>query len=248
MGPSVVAAIVGAIGDYRFTPESYLESVVAEIPGYDELQARTAQASAARPASRILDLGVGTGETARRVLELHAGARLVGIDASAEMLARARELLPDAELHVRRLEEALPEGPFDLVVSALAVHHLDAAAKHDLFRRVREVVVAGGAFVLAAGVVPDRAEAAVTSLTHAGPSTVPKKVGPPPIRPSSPRKPQLGGSASPDSGAQMPKPSVALWSPKPMIRPSARLSSSRAADWPIARPSEKLWRPIPTAM
>jgi len=165
MGPSVVAAIVGAIGDYRFTPESYLESVVAEIPGYDELQARTAQASAARPASRILDLGVGTGETARRVLELHPGARLVGIDASAEMLARARELLPEAELHVRRLEEPLPEGPFDLVVSALAVHHLDAPAKRDLFRRIREGAVAGGAFVLADVVVPERAEDAVTPLT-----------------------------------------------------------------------------------
>ena len=160
-----MGGIVGAIGEYHFTPESYLESVVAEIPGYDELQARTAHATAARPASRILDLGLGTGETARRVLELHPGAQLVGIDASAEMLARARELLPEAELHVRRLEEPLPEGPFDLVVSALAVHHLDAAAKRDLFRRVHEVLVTAGTFVLADVVVPRPGEEAVTPLT-----------------------------------------------------------------------------------
>src|SRR5207237_1165504 len=44
-------------------------------------------------------------------------------------------------------------------------HHLDAAAKRDLFRRVREVVVAGGVFVLADVVVPERAEDAVTPLT-----------------------------------------------------------------------------------
>ena len=41
-----------------------------------------------------------------------------------------------------------------------------------------------------------------------------------------PRKPQLGRSASPASGATIPKPSVALCRPKPMIRTSARLSSS----------------------
>src|SRR2546423_4806421 len=142
------------MGQCHFTPESYLESVVAEIPGYEELQARTAAATAAQQPARILDLGVGTGETARRVLELHPEARLVGIDASPEMLARARELLPDAELHLRRLEEPLPDGPFDLVVSALAVHHLDGAGKRDLFRRVHKALSADGTFVLADVVMP----------------------------------------------------------------------------------------------
>ena len=53
---------------------------------------------------------------------------------------------------------------------------------------------------------------------------------------------------SPDSGAQMPKPSVALWSAKPITSTIARLISSLAADWPIASPSEKLCRPMPVAM
>ncbi len=46
----------------------------------------------------------------------------------------------------------------------------------------------------------------------------------------------------------MPKPSVALCRPKPMISSRARLISPFAADWPMARPSEKLCRPMPTAM
>ena len=46
----------------------------------------------------------------------------------------------------------------------------------------------------------------------------------------------------------MPKPSVALWSPKPMIRTIARLISPWAPAWPIARPSEKLCSPIPVAI
>jgi tRNA (cmo5U34)-methyltransferase len=154
------------VTDFRFTPEGYLESMLEEIPGYVELQEETARATAGVPAERILELGIGTGETARRVLELHPGAHLTGIDSSPEMLDRAREELPAAELRTARLEEPLPEGPFDLVVSALAVHHLDSAGKADLFRRVADVLRPGGRFVLADVVVPERPDDAVVPLTE----------------------------------------------------------------------------------
>jgi tRNA (cmo5U34)-methyltransferase len=151
------------MADYRFVPEGYLESMLAEIPGYEELQEETARATEGLRAARILELGVGTGETSRRVLALHPGARLAGIDASAEMLAAAD--LPGAELRVARLEEPLPDGPFDLVVSALAVHHLDSAGKRDLFVRVAAVLPPGGVFVLADVIVPERPEDAVAPLS-----------------------------------------------------------------------------------
>ena len=77
---------------------------------------------------------------------------------------------------------------------------------------------------------------------------MPRNVGPPPISPSSARKPQLGFVPSPAIGPQMPKPSVALCSPKPMISVTARLILLAAAAWPIARPSPKLWTPMPTAI
>jgi tRNA (cmo5U34)-methyltransferase len=50
-------------------------------------------------------------------------------------------------------------------VSALVVHHLDSAAKADLFRRVAAVVRPGGRFVLGDVVVPERPEDAVIELT-----------------------------------------------------------------------------------
>ena len=50
------------------------------------------------------------------------------------MLAAAD--LPGADLRLQDLRDPLPDGPFDLVFSALAIHHLDAAAKADLFARV----------------------------------------------------------------------------------------------------------------
>ena len=89
---------------------------------------------------------------------------MVGIDSSEEMLAAARSLLPPdrVTLHYRRLEDPLPQGPFDLVVSALTVHHLPGDRKASLFERVAAVLRPGGRFVLADVVVPDDpAEAAI---------------------------------------------------------------------------------------
>src|SRR5262249_20598639 len=57
-------------------------------------------------------------------------------------------------LSVARLQDPLPAGPFDLVVSALAVHHLSGAEKADLFARVAAVLAPGGRFVLGDLVVP----------------------------------------------------------------------------------------------
>ena len=153
------------MAEFRFVPEGYLESMLEEIPGYEELQAETARATEGVRAGRILELGVGTGETSRRLLERHPGAHLTGIDVSPEMLEEARRRLPEADLRVARLEDPLPEGPFDLVLSTLAVHHLDAAGKADLFRRVAAALAPGGRFVLADVVVPERPEDAVIECT-----------------------------------------------------------------------------------
>ena len=84
----------------------------------------------------MLELGIGTGETTRRLLERHPGAAVTGLDSSPEMAFRAREL--GVEVRLARIEDPLPDGPWDLVISALAVHHLTDEGKRDLFRRVRE--------------------------------------------------------------------------------------------------------------
>ena len=152
------------MSQFHFDPDSYLAMMREDVPCYDELQDVVAAATAGLDVRRILELGTGTGETARRLLALHPGAQLVGIDSSEAMLAVARADL-SADLRVRRLEDRLPEGPFDLVVSALAVHHLEADAKRDLFRRVRQVLTPGGRFVLADLVVPERLEDTVTPAT-----------------------------------------------------------------------------------
>jgi len=149
---------------FHFDPGTYLEMVRAEVPDYEQLQEVVAEAASEIRADTILDLGTGTGETLRRVARRHPTARLIGIDESDRMLDVARKVVPAADLRVARLQDELPEGPFDLVVSALAVHHLDAPEKAALFRRVAARLVQGGRFVLADVVVPDDPNDAVTPL------------------------------------------------------------------------------------
>jgi tRNA threonylcarbamoyl adenosine modification protein (Sua5/YciO/YrdC/YwlC family) len=148
--------VAGALeGQFHFDPASYTEMIHADIPVYDEFQQVVVDASGSG-ASRVLELGTGTGETARRLLARHPDAFLVGVDESAAMLAAAREALPGdrVSLQVSAIEQPLPEGPFDVVASALCVHHLEGALKRDLFARVAEVLAPGGRFVLGDVIVP----------------------------------------------------------------------------------------------
>jgi tRNA (cmo5U34)-methyltransferase len=158
---------------FHFDPATYLEMIRAEVPAYDELQDAVAEATAGVHAGRVLELGVGTGETSRRVLDVHPEAELVGIDESTEMLAAVSADVV-ADLRVSRLQDPLPEGNFDLVVSALAVHHLDGAGKADLFARVAGRLRPGGRFVLGDVVVPDDPADVVTPIdgVYDQPSTI----------------------------------------------------------------------------
>jgi tRNA (cmo5U34)-methyltransferase len=163
-------------GQFHWDPDGYLAMVHSELPAYEELQDRTAEATRGIDCRTILELGTGTGETARRVLRVHTHAHLHGIDDSEAMLDAARDVLAgrDVRLEVARIEQPLPGGPFDLVVSALTVHHLDAEQKAALFARVAGALRPGGRFVLGDVVVPDNPADAVTPLRagHDKPSTV----------------------------------------------------------------------------
>jgi tRNA (cmo5U34)-methyltransferase len=150
------------MGQFHWDPDGYLEMVRAEVPDYDRIQDELALATDGIDARRVLELGTGSGVTSRRVLARHPHAHLTGVDSSEHMLAAAD--LPGADLRLQDLGDPLPEGPFDLVFSALAIHHLDAAAKADLFARVAAVLAPGGRFVMADVVVPDDPADVVTPL------------------------------------------------------------------------------------
>jgi tRNA (cmo5U34)-methyltransferase len=134
------------MGQFDWTPEIYLERIRAQIPRYDELQ-EEAIAAIPFPPERVLELGMGTGETTRRLIEAHPDAWVVGLDASSDMVFRARQTYDDVQL--ARMEDPLPDGPWDLVISVLSTGELSDEQLEALCRRVKEhskSLVIGDAF------------------------------------------------------------------------------------------------------
>ncbi len=163
------------MSQFHFDPATYLDLMREEVPAYGRLQEAVAAASEGMAVVRVLDLGTGTGETLAAVLARHPWALAVGVDKSAPMLEAAHARLEGrpVELVVAELADPLPPGPFDLVVSALAVHHLEGPDKAALFARVAAVLRPGGRFVLGDVVIPLHPGDAVTPVTsdHDRPST-----------------------------------------------------------------------------
>jgi tRNA (cmo5U34)-methyltransferase len=123
------------MGQFDWTPDVYLERIRAEVPGYDDLQERSV-AAIPLPPERVLELGMGTGETTRRLIETHPDAWVIGLDSSPDMVFRARQTYDDVQL--ARIEDPLPDGPWDLVISVLSVNALDDEQRQALCRRVKD--------------------------------------------------------------------------------------------------------------
>jgi ubiquinone/menaquinone biosynthesis C-methylase UbiE len=98
------------------------------------------------PPGLALDAACGTGRYARHLVA--RGHQVLGVDASPEMLALARERVPEATFRAGRLE-ALPvvDASVDLAVCALALTHCPALVPP--LRELARVVRPGGRVLLA---------------------------------------------------------------------------------------------------
>ena len=100
----------------------------------------------------VLDLGAGTGLLSAMVIGRLPRARLHLMDVSEAMLAQAQQRFAGAaasnvSFEVRDYSQGSLGGPWDLVISALSIHHLDDGAKRSLFARVFEALRPAGLFV-----------------------------------------------------------------------------------------------------
>ena len=105
---------------------------------------------------RIIELCCGEGLLAEAILDRYPESTLLGFDGSQAMLNRAGERLKRfgnrfraslfnlADLGWRTLD-----GPFQAVVTSLAVHHLTGQDKAVLFSDVYKMISPGGAFLIA---------------------------------------------------------------------------------------------------
>jgi tRNA (cmo5U34)-methyltransferase len=144
--------------------EAHAEDYEAErrrlLPCFDAFYAAAVEAVglSGRPPARVLDLGAGTGLLAGFVAQAFPAAQLMLLDGAGAMLAQARERLGErASYVVGDFADPLPEGPWDAIVSSLAIHHVDDPGKRDLFARVRTALAPGGVFVNAEQVAGESA-------------------------------------------------------------------------------------------
>jgi len=96
-------------------------------------------------ATRVVDVGCGEGQVARRVAKL--GAEVVGIDPTAAQLEVARERAGGPH-YVLAAAEALPlpDATFDAALSCLVFEHLDPF--EPAVAEIARVLAAGARFVL----------------------------------------------------------------------------------------------------
>lgn len=105
---------------------------------------------------RILDLGAGTGMLSAVVADSFPAARFTLFDFSPRMLEQAADILGDrAETVVGDMYEGIPSGPWDAVISALAIHHMTDRGKRSVYEAAFRELRPGGVFVNAEHVLAE---------------------------------------------------------------------------------------------
>ncbi|HVS36404.1 MAG TPA: methyltransferase domain-containing protein [Gemmataceae bacterium] len=100
-----------------------------------------------KPGERILDLGCGTGHLTARIAA--AGAIVVGLDHSAEMLEQARSAYPQLQFIQADARDFTFAEPFDAVFSNAVLHWV--RPPEAVIRRVRDALRPGGRFTAELG-------------------------------------------------------------------------------------------------
>lgn len=100
---------------------------------------------------RVLDLGAGTGLLSAMMAERFLEARITLADISGEMLEEAwyRFASDPARFDFRVIDYAGEEewGEYEIIVSALSIHHLEDSGKQRVFHKAYESLSSGGVFV-----------------------------------------------------------------------------------------------------
>lgn len=111
---------------------------------------RTVELARLQPGEQALDVGCGTGTLALAVARrVGASGRVVGIDPSAQQIARARakaaRVHAPIEFQTAVIEELpFPDQTFDVVFSTLMMHHLPAPLKRKGLAEIARVLKPGG--------------------------------------------------------------------------------------------------------
>jgi len=99
---------------------------------------------------KVLDMGSGTGLFSHILLQKYPNAKMTLIDVSDQMLAVARKRFreyKDFQFIVGDYTTHNFSEKFDIVISALSIHHLTALKKENLYRKCYGILGENGVFV-----------------------------------------------------------------------------------------------------
>ncbi len=102
------------------------------------------------PEPEILDIGAGTGLMSAYMLQKFPDAHLTLVDIAENMLEMARQRFAGRDhttFIVSDYSKGDLGGPYDIVCSALSIHHLSADDKQRLFLRIYSALKPDGIFV-----------------------------------------------------------------------------------------------------
>ncbi|MBS1526769.1 MAG: class I SAM-dependent methyltransferase [Bacteroidetes bacterium] len=101
-------------------------------------------------AKNVLDIGAGTGLFSQFIYEANPDLRFTLVDVSSQMLDVARERFAGSDnFEFKELDfskEPLP-GKYDIIISGLAIHHLDHQDKAKLYQNIYKALNDGGLFI-----------------------------------------------------------------------------------------------------
>ena len=122
------------------------------LPCFDDFYIGTTDLIAHNIATpkRVLDLGAGTGLLSQFWIQHYPTTEFVLVDIADEMLDVARKRFSGMEnvtYQVLNYTNELPIGKFDVVASALSIHHLEDEDKKNLFARIYDLLPCDGLFV-----------------------------------------------------------------------------------------------------
>jgi SAM-dependent methyltransferase len=96
--------------------------------------------------ARVLDYGCGTGATSPELLEQLHAELVVGVDASGDSLAVARQAHPDPRLQFSSLRDLQPHGQFEVAYCNGVFHHVEPAERLDALGYVHRSLAERGYF------------------------------------------------------------------------------------------------------
>lgn len=138
---------VPALGFRWLTP--WYDSVVGVTTRERTFKQALLDQAGLAPGQEVLDLACGTGTLALWAQQRVPSLRIAGLDADAQMLARARAKAAAAGFNIAFDEGwstslPFPEGRFDRVLSSLFFHHLDRGSKTRSLAQAFLVLKPGG--------------------------------------------------------------------------------------------------------